>query len=292
MRHLPLPLLLALLSRLAQCLAFQTQIRVPPSRQQGQQFSIVDDLIRNPKSFSPNETKSKSHPPHFIFPGGGLFFYWQAGAITYLREAGYDMDQVTASGASAGALTATLLATNVDFIQATELALQLSEEAGVWDRKGGLQGIWGSLIEEWLDKLLPENASDLANNRLSILVTKIPSFGKEKVTTFQDKQDLIQCNMASVHLPWFLNSKWTASFRDQPHIDGSFLAKAPDYIPEHKPSSILRLDWSKDPVYQNRGYFDFVEVISKEGIWNILEQGKRHAKILEEQGRFRRLPKL
>jgi len=92
--------------------------------------------------------------------------------------------------------------------------------------------------------------------------------------------------------PWFLDGKLTADFRGRPHIDGSFLAKASDYIPVHRPSSILRLDWSKDPVYQNLKSLDFISVITKEGIWDILEQGKKHAHIMEERGKFRRLPKL
>lgn len=257
-------------------------------------FSVVGDLMRDPESFNANDNNDgNTGKPHLVFPGGGLFFYWQAGTVTYLREQGYDMNQITASGASAGALTATLMATNVDFLRATELALQLSDEAGVWDRSGGLQGIWGPMIEEWLDQLLPENAAEIANHRLSLLVTTIPSFGKEKVSNFRDKQDLIDCNMASVHLPWFLDGKLTANFRNRPHVDGSFLARAPDYLPQqHRPSSILRVDWNKDPVYQNGEYLDFIKVISKDGIWKILEQGKTHAKIMEEQGRFRRLPKL
>ena len=74
--------------------------------------------------------------PHLVFPGGGLFFYWQAGAVTYLREAGYDLSGCTMSGASAGALTATLTTCGVDLVEATELALDLSDEAGVWDRGG------------------------------------------------------------------------------------------------------------------------------------------------------------
>jgi hypothetical protein len=31
---------------------------------------------------------------------------------------------------------------------------------------------------------------------------------------------------------------------------------------------------------------DFVKVVSKQSIWDILEQGKRHAKILERNGEF------
>ena len=47
---------------------------------------------------------------------------------------------------------------NVCPLQATELALSLSEDANVWERPLGLQGVWGKLIYEWLDRLVPEDA--------------------------------------------------------------------------------------------------------------------------------------
>jgi len=97
-----------------------------------------------------------------IFPGGGIFFYWQAGVVTYLRDHGYDLSAVTSTGASAGALTATLAATDVDYYKATDLALDMVKQAGVWDRTGGLQGIWGPMIYDWLDELLLENAVELS----------------------------------------------------------------------------------------------------------------------------------
>ena len=79
---------------------------------------------------------------------------------SYLQEEGYDLStsQTLLSGASAGALAATLAATEVNCYEATELALSLAEEAGVWDRSQGLQGVWGSMIYKWLDTLLPADA--------------------------------------------------------------------------------------------------------------------------------------
>ena len=49
---------------------------------------------------------AKTEPPHLIFPGAGLFFYWQAGVVTYFRQAGYDLSKTTMSGASAVAIAA------------------------------------------------------------------------------------------------------------------------------------------------------------------------------------------
>jgi predicted acylesterase/phospholipase RssA len=95
-------------------------------------------------------------------------FYWQAGVITYLREQGYELSSCSFAGASAGALTATLTTTGVDFYEATELALKLAADAGVWDQRRGLQNLWGPLIEEWLDALLPESIESV-EGRLSLL---------------------------------------------------------------------------------------------------------------------------
>ena len=145
-----------------------------------------------------NGTASTQSTTHIVFPGGGIFFYYQAGLVNFLRER-YDLSSCTFAGASAGALTATLTAANVDFFEATDLALKMAADAGVWDRSGGLQGIWGPMIEDWLDELLPESIDNL-QGRISLLVTPLPSFGKSKISNFENRQDLIKCNMASVHL--------------------------------------------------------------------------------------------
>jgi hypothetical protein len=90
--------------------------------------------------------------------------------------------------------------------------------------------------------------------------------------------------------PWFLDGKWTSNFRDQPHIDGSFLSKATDYFPESK-SPTITLDWKKDPKMSARGGLDIVEALSPEGIYDLLERGKTYGRIMEEQGTFEKLRK-
>jgi hypothetical protein len=90
-----------------------------------------------------------------------------------------------------------------------------------------------------------------------------------------------------------LDGKLTCSFRNQPHIDGSFLSKSRDYIPhdrEQKPTTIL-LDWKKDPHMSSKGGLDIVEALSPDGIWGLLERGKLYGKVMEEQGVFDSLKK-
>jgi hypothetical protein len=41
-----------------------------------------------------------------------------------------------------------------------DLAHQLCMQHGVFDRPLGLMGVWGAIVREWLDMLLPEDAAD------------------------------------------------------------------------------------------------------------------------------------
>jgi hypothetical protein len=52
------------------------------------------------------------------------------------------------------------------------------------------------------------------------------------------------------------------------------------------------LDWKKDPSMQSKGGLDFVEALSPEGIYGLLEQGKKYGTIMEERGKFASLAKL
>ena len=65
-----------------------------------------------------------------------MFFYWQIGAVSALRKH-YNVNEMDFSGASAGALAATLAACHVDGRGAAEVALQLSKEAKLWDSYTG-----------------------------------------------------------------------------------------------------------------------------------------------------------
>lgn len=90
-----------------------------------------------------------------------------------------------------------------------------------------------------------------------------------------------------------MDGKLTSNFRDSPHIDGSFLSKEDDYIPDvEREGETIILDWSKDPDMTTKGGFDIVEALSPDGIYGLMEQGKRYGKILEDQGAFESLKKL
>jgi len=246
---------------------------------------------------SPTNTNNEGeeNQPYLLFPGGGLFFYWQAGVVEYMRKQKYDLTQVRFGGASAGALTATLAAADVDFYKATELALAMSDEAGIWDRKEGLQGIWGPIIKTWLEELLPDDVLQKQideDNRLSLLVFDIPSFKRTRISTFESKDDLIECCMASVHIPWFLDGRlWTTDFRKSPSIDGSFWSSVEDFDNVND-SNYVYPDYTKDPVImENRAFFDFITTLGPQSVYELLQKGEEYGKVMDERGDFDCFPK-
>ena len=161
-----------------------------------------------------------------IFPGGGLFFWWQAGTIIGLSNHRVALSRTPSVGASAGALAATLGACEVDMEVALDCALDLTRQAGCFDRgPWGLYGVWGGLVRSWLHTLLPDDAHERCSGQVSVLV-KQPSSGypwlkQLAVSDFECRDDLIDCCMASVHIPLFLDAKLTAPFQGERCVDGS-----------------------------------------------------------------------
>ena len=100
--------------------------------------------------------------PTLIFPGGGIFFWWQAGAVSELARR-FDLchPRLHSVGASAGAISASFAACSVDVDRALDLAIDQCLQRDVFKRGAwGLCGVWGGMIDEWLETLLPPNAAD------------------------------------------------------------------------------------------------------------------------------------
>jgi predicted acylesterase/phospholipase RssA len=156
------------------------------------------------------------------FPGGGIFFWWQAGAAAYLSK-NCPTGDIPVVGASAGAIAASMLVLNCSFDQGAKLAVDLADSRKVWEAKRGLVGIWGPIVKEFLEVLIPEQPSvdDLA--RINIIVTpKLIVKGPIMLSQFPSKADLIDAIMASIHIPMVMDGRTWATYRDKHYIDGSF----------------------------------------------------------------------
>ena len=157
---------------------------------------------------------------HLIWSGGGVYFWWQAGTIHALREK-FDLKHGNFSmyGASAGSISSVLAACGVDMHAAMEENFNLPDKSDVFTH--------GRLIELWLHRILPPDCHTLCSGKVHISITTITAacipLRRKVVNTFSSKQDLIDACLASSHIPFFLDGKFSRSFRGDSCVDGSLL---------------------------------------------------------------------
>lgn len=84
--------------------------------------------------------------PLVACPGGGILFWWQAGAVKGLRTQ-CPLDEANFVGASAGSLAAVLTASGVDMDDAFDHAITLSKRANLWERPLGKSTL---MMMQWL----------------------------------------------------------------------------------------------------------------------------------------------
>lgn len=211
-----------------------------------------------------------------------------AGVIKYLQQH-YDLTKVDMVGASAGALMVTLAVCNVDPDTAVQKAYEIAKERDIWGRRFGLAGIWGDLVRQWMDDLLPSNAVQLSHGRLKLVVTQIPSFEIAYVEDFTSKQDLIDACLASAHVPFFLDGRATCTYRGKQCIDGSlsdFLTKGNSALLQCEGSAFV-VDYYADTLLAF-GRFDFLKLRSYDEVMGLIEAGKQYAERTDKEGGFRK----
>jgi hypothetical protein len=156
--------------------------------------------------------------PVISIDGGGSLFPWYIGYLKYVVET-FDTDgTVGFVGGSTGAFLAVFAACGVDLDAAVDVALQMSTSV---DSVHGLLYVWGNLIRQWMDGLLPEDAALRCNGRVKIIATEVPWFRIRCISRFSSKEDVISAAMASSHLPFILDGKFAFRHNDgRWYIDG------------------------------------------------------------------------
>lgn len=153
-----------------------------------------------------------------IFPGGGIFFYWMLGYMDHVRK-NHDLEHVDMIGASAGALAMVCSLLELDPMAITDSAFRLMEKHQVSQRFLGLLGVWKIILREWLEEILPENAVDKLHGRVHVRLSLVP-FGSMVVSEFKDRNDLLECLLATCHVPFFMDYRPFCRFRGTLCYDG------------------------------------------------------------------------
>jgi len=241
------------------------------------------DATRKIPFRGPPTTDTHPLPIRLGWAGSGLFFWWQLGAVAFLRDR-YDLSKVRQVGASGGALAAALAACDACPDRTMDVALELSERYGVWERPLGLMGVWGRIVEEWLEALLPEDAHVLCSGRVGVVYTVLPTCEQVVVGTFSSKRDLIDCLLASAHVPFFLDFRPAKTVRGKLAVDGSL----PDFFTEQNSAAVtaggqaLVFDYYSDERLVRGSRLDMLALREPDAIRHVMRLGYEYAHRLHE----------
>lgn len=187
----------------------------------------------------------------------GMYFWWQFGMVLELKKL-YNLENVKWAGASSGSILCAVATSEVDPVKAHDLAFDLSTAMGCFTSPRGLMGVWGGLVETWLNELLPSDAHIRAKD-VTILITKMRgliTMEAEAVRDFESKADLIETILSSAHIPWFMDGNFFHQHRGGRAIDGGFMVEMPylaSYAERLAPgtplSQIVELQYLKDEIF-------------------------------------------
>lgn len=243
----------------------------------------------------PTKTKRISQLPHterfteapkssIYFSGAGVYFWWQAGAAQYIQNF-CDISEVKCYGASAGSITASLLLSGANFDESLDVAMGLMEKHGVYESRTGLNGVLGNLVREWIDIVLPHDHEEFLDSMKNLDIALTPAgFNIPKnpklVSCFSNREELIECLMASCHIPILLNGRPTTVYKNESVIDGSFwyfITKSRwSGLPlplDHDPKNIFWVDYTDDEIFMEKISGNIMEVYDRDFIEEMIRDG-------------------
>ena len=197
-------------------------------------------------------------------------------------------------GASAGSITASLLLAGANFDESLNVAMDLMEKHGVYESKTGLNGVLGELVREWIDIVLPQD-HDFAHSIKNLDIALTPAgFNIPKnpklVSCFSNREELIECLMASCHIPILLNGRPTTVYKNESVIDGSFwyfITKSRwSGLPlplDHDPANIFWIDYTDDEIFMEKISGNIMECYDEAFIREMIRDGYNFMKREDEK---------
>mmetsp|Transcript_15297 Transcript_15297/g.20961 ORF Transcript_15297/g.20961 Transcript_15297/m.20961 type:complete len:315 (-) Transcript_15297:1840-2784(-) len=256
---------------------------------------FVAVFVNITNAFSFGGIKSENVKPSCVyFSGAGIYFWWQMGAAKYMKE-NCSPELFTSTpilGASAGSITASLLLTNADLESIPDCAIKIAEEWKLYTRKTGLAGVWGGMLKQWLEMVIPETVTAESLQNLHIALT--PTFRPSKlVTGITERSDLIDAIMASCHVPIFLDGRPFTDYKGEQVVDGSFwyfVTKDRHIglpLPENiNVNDIFWVDYVDDEDFTQSISGNFLELITPAMLFDMVESGYNYMKREHHQGRL------
>lgn len=191
-------------------------------------------------------------------------------------------------GSSAGALTAAILKTGGNFDRAAEYAIYQTTRERLWESPLGLAFVWGPIVREWLHEILPADSHGCWKE-IYLTATPINPWKPPRLLhNFETKSDLIDACMASVHIPFFMDKRPYAKWRQQRFIDGSFWpfvsgGRVHGKIKQLPPGvasefQVLEFDWQRDQqLVKLQQEVNFLSLITPQGLKQLVAAGYNYA---------------
>jgi len=233
-------------------------------------------------------SESATPPTLLSFCGGGVFMWWQLGVAKLLRER-YDLSRTQMIGASGGAIAATLTACGVSAEAAVAEAMSLAASRGLLDTPLGTLGVWGKQLRDWLHAVLPPEAANLCGARVRLLVTELPRFTQRALGGFTCRDDLIDVNLASAHVPFVLDYRLATWCRGRWVLDGGIQ----DWLLRSRSRAIsqegaILIDHHADAALACKR-MDLAQPLRMDVILALVDQGYRYGERQADEGQYARL---
>ncbi|XP_013386264.1 patatin-like phospholipase domain-containing protein 4 [Lingula anatina] len=173
---------------------------------------------------------------HLSFCGCGLMVIYQVGVVEcFITHGGRFLSRVDKlAGASAGALVAVAMATKLkEFHIMKDLSYKMAagirqREIGIFTQKSNIM----LSVEQHLREFLPEDAHQMATGKLFTSLSELSRHTKPRlknilISEYDSNGFLIQCLLASCHIPGYAGTTKPLHIRGKSYIDGGFTDNLP-----------------------------------------------------------------
>ncbi|KAM8977176.1 LOW QUALITY PROTEIN: omega-hydroxyceramide transacylase-like [Pelodytes ibericus] len=158
------------------------------------------------------------------FSGSGFLSLYQIGAVKALWELAPEilLSAPKVYGASAGSLVAAAVVFQVDLDEFLEIVFEAATEArktklGPFSPKFNLiQNLRKALLH-----LVPDNAHQLATDRLYVALTRLSDWKNILVSDYKSKEEVVQALICSCFVPFYCGII-PPSFRGVKYVDGGY----------------------------------------------------------------------
>lgn len=164
---------------------------------------------------------------NFSFAGCGFLGIYHVGVTTCLKKYAPHLVVDKVSGASAGALAALLLLSDVPFDASLQVLLKVATAArsktlGPFSPSFNL----GKLLGDALERILPEDVHLRVNGRLHISMTRVHDRKNVIHSDFSSREEVKQAILCATFIPFF-SGLIPPTFRGVRYMDGGFTDNCP-----------------------------------------------------------------